>query len=278
MKQEVTEEYSLGRVCVYSAPSPRHPESNEDVAVVAQLDDGRAVLAVADGAGGHEGGRRASHTAIGTLMSVLQTQLGSGVSLRDALLEGFDRANQRVLELGKGSACTMIAVEIVGRSMRTYHVGDSACLVFGGGGARKLLTTAHSPVGYALEAGVLDEAEAMSHQHRHLVSNLVGAASMHVEISSRIDLRVRDTVVVASDGLFDNLRVQEIIERLRKGPLDSALRRTVGECRRRMCEPHEGEPSKPDDLTVVAFRPAPGPVPIDPMAETMVAPREEQRS
>lgn len=257
MKHEITEDYPFGRVCVYSTPSPLHPDSNEDVAVVVPLDERRAVFAVADGAGGHADGRRASHMAIATLTGVVQERLEAGNSLREAILQGFDRANERVQESVEGSACTMVAVELDDGGVRSYHVGDSACLVFGGGGARKLLTTAHSPVGYALEAGVLDEQEAMSHQYRHLVSNMLGAPSMHVEISSRVPLRVRDTVVVASDGLFDNLHIGEIVELLRKGPLDASLRRTVGECRRRMCEPQVGEPSKPDDLTVVGFRPVP---------------------
>ncbi len=77
---------------------------------------------------------------------------------------------------------------------------------------------------------------------------------MHVGMSSRLALRPRDTVVLASDGLFDNLYTDEIIEMLRRGKLSRTVHAVARECQRRMMQPNVGQPSKADDLSMVAFR------------------------
>jgi serine/threonine protein phosphatase PrpC len=127
-------------------------------------------------------------------------------------------------------------------------------MVIGQKGKVKLLTKSHSPVGYAVEAGVLDEEEAMHHEQRHLISNAVGSPEMYIEIGSALDLAPRDTLVVASDGLFDNLHADEIVALCRKGKLAEASRRLIARCRERMTEPQEGQPSKPDDLSFILYR------------------------
>ena len=63
-----------------------------------------------------------------------------------------------------------------------------------------------------------------------------------------------DTLVLGSDGLFDNLHLEEITEYVRKGPLPRAAEAMADACRRRMCEPQPDHPSKPDDLTFLLYR------------------------
>jgi serine/threonine protein phosphatase PrpC len=127
-------------------------------------------------------------------------------------------------------------------------------LVMGQRGKIKLQTVSHSPVGFAVEAGVIDEAEAMHHEDRHLVSNVLGASDMRIEVGSTLTLSPRDTLLLSSDGLFDNLHRDEIVERMRRGPLLEGARRLSQDAVRRMTRPVGGNPSKPDDLTFVAFR------------------------
>jgi serine/threonine protein phosphatase PrpC len=174
--------------------------------------------------------------------------------LRAALINGIEHANREVQQLGLGAATTLAVVQIQNRTVRPYHVGDSLVLIVGNRGKLKLQTIPHSPVGYAVEAGVLDEADAMHHEDRHVVSNMVGAADMRIEVGAPLEMAPRDTLVVASDGLSDNLHVDEVAERVRKGPLPRAVKNVVGGARQRMTAAPQGCPSKPDDLTVVAFR------------------------
>ena len=114
-------------------------------------------------------------------------------------------------------------------------------MVVGQRGKLKLLTVSHSPMGYAVHSGLLDEVEAMQHEDRHLVFNVVGIPDMHIEMGMDVELSARDTVVIGCDGLFDNLASEEIIEILRTGNLLDATRELVEQCIERMQEP-AGQP------------------------------------
>jgi len=138
--------------------------------------------------------------------------------------------------------------------MRAYHAGDSMVLVTGQRGRIKWLTIPHSPVGYAVEAGLLDRGDALHHEDLHLVSNLLGGQGMRIELGASLELSPRDTVVLASDGLSDNLHLDEIVDRVRKGPLCQAVAALAALGRQRMAASAEGVPSKPDDLTFIAIR------------------------
>jgi PPM family protein phosphatase len=251
-------EFPGGQAAVYSVPAPDKPGPNEDGAALIAVDAQRGVVLVADGMGGLPAGDSAAATVVRSLARSLGRARGEDGSLRSAILDGLDAANRAVLDLGLGAAATLAAVAIEGRHVRVYHVGDTAALVVGQRGRLKLQTVSHSPVGYAVEAGVLDEKEALHHEERHLVSNMVGAPDMRIEMGSPLELAPRDTLLVASDGLFDNLGVGEIVALVRKGPLERCAAALARAGRRRMLEPSPGHPSKPDDLTFVLFRAAAG--------------------
>jgi serine/threonine protein phosphatase PrpC len=251
-----------GRAVVFTHRAPEKTGPNEDAALVLSLDGDRALLALLDGMGGQVAGERASAAAAEALARSVPAAVAEGRTFREAILTGCESANAAVLDLKLGAGATLALVEIVGRSVRAYHVGDSEVLVVGQRGRRKLQTVSHSPVGYAVEAGLLDEREALDHEDRHLVSNALGGSDMRVEMSARVALARHDTVLVASDGLFDNLHTQELVDGIRKGPLEDAAARLVREAQRRMTHPRDGKPSKPDDLTFILFRPAkPHPAP-----------------
>ncbi len=246
--------FANGQAAVYSARCPTKQTANEDSAGLIPLGNGTGILVVADGMGGGAAGELASQLAIQTLRSCLESVERDDIALRTAVLNGIEAANQAVADLGVGAATTLAVVEIQGQTMRTYHVGDSMILLVGGRGKIKLQTVSHSPVGYAVEAGILDEAEALHHKDRHLVSNMVGLADMRVEVGSTVQLDPRDTLLLASDGLFDNLHIEEIVKRVRKGPLQQAVQQLVRDVKDRMTSPTEDQPSKKDDLTCLAFR------------------------
>lgn len=243
-----------GRIAVHSSRSPEKETDNEDSAAIVRTSDGQTVLAVADGVGGQPAGKHASALAIDEIRTSVLASEGDGESLRESVLSGFDRANRSVLELGNGAATTLAVVAIEDGIVRSYHVGDSGVLIVGGRGKLKLQTISHSPVGYALEAGVLDEQDAIEHEDRHLISNVIGDPTMHVVMSSPVRLRPLDTLIIATDGLFDNLYTNEIVDQLRCGPLDQCFTALIGECSARMSQDSGAGPSKPDDLTVLVYR------------------------
>lgn len=247
--------FAGGELAVYTSPAPGESGGNQDGAALVELGPGRGVLAVADGLGGQPGGEKAARVSLEALVdSVLASDAREG-SLRVAILDGFERASEHVRALGIGAATTLVVVEIESGQLRTYHVGDSMILLIGQRGRRKLQTVSHSPVGYGVEAGMIDESDALHHDELHLISNMVGAADMRIEIGSPRPLAPNDTVVLASDGLLDNLHLEEIAECVRKGPIQAAAGRLVEQSRERMSGRDANEPSKPDDTTFIAFRP-----------------------
>jgi len=259
VEQDMTEgeafSFAGGNVVVYSSRCPGKGTANEDAAILIQTDDDRGVLAVADGAGGLPGGEHAARVALDTLAHAVGEKNGRPESsLRTMILDGFERANQAVLELGIGAATTLAAVEVDGSNVRSYHVGDSEAFVTGQRGKIKLRTIPHTPVAYATEAGFLDEEEAMRHEDRHLVSNMVGMPDMKIEIGPSITLGTRDTLLIASDGVSDNLTTEEIINRTRVGQMEKTARQLIDDCLTRMLEPQDGLPCKPDDTTFILYR------------------------
>jgi len=245
-----------GEICVRSLRSPDKDTPNEDAAAVIPLGNHSLVLAVADGVGGTPGGREASNAAVQTLSRVLCHLPPDTAQLRPAILDAVEEANRTVLGLGRGAATTLVVAQLDAARLRGYHVGDSELLAVGQRGRIKQRVVPHSPTGFAVEAGLLDADEAVQHDQRHVLFNVIGSADMRVEVGPALQLAVRDTVLLASDGLFDNLFIDEIVDTIRRGPLAAAANRLVELVRERMQGASGADhPCKPDDLTLVLFRP-----------------------
>jgi serine/threonine protein phosphatase PrpC len=243
-----------GHVLAYTCRAPDKETENEDTVAVIPYGPAAAVLIVADGAGGLPAGKRASLTAVNSLVESMQHAMAETMLLRTAILNGIEAANSAVQAIGNGSATTLTVITVEGLIVRAYQVGDSEAIVVGQRGVIKLQTTPHSPTGFAVEAGFLDEKEALHHEDRHLVSNFLGTPEMRIDVGGEVKLRPKDTILLASDGLMDNVHLDEIIERVRKGPLDSAAERVISLAHRRMAGVSAALPSKPDDLSLILYR------------------------
>ena len=243
----------LGEVVAYSerAPYKTGDMPNEDHLVVVEVDPQNYVLAVADGVGGSPGGAIAS----GVVLDKVVAGLSGGpeaAQITATLIAALEDAHQEIRSRGSGCASTVALAHIEGDAFRTTHVGDSIVMLCGQRGKLKLETIAHSPVGYALEAGVLSEDEAFTHEDRHVVSNIVGGQDLSIAFGATLPLAQHDTLMLATDGLTDNLRQSEIIEIIRKGKLAECGRLLASTARARMgSDAGEG---KPDDLTFILFR------------------------
>lgn len=242
-----------GRAVIFSARSPARETPNEDAALLIELPFGAIIVAVADGCGGLPAGNEAAAAAIAAIRdSVALAQ--DAEALTGAIVAGFDAANRAIMDLRVGAGATLSVVEIQDGCARPYHAGDSMILITGQRGRRKLETIAHGPVAYAVEAGMLTEEEAIIHIDRSVISNVVGAEDMRVEIGPPVALAPRDTLVVASDGLSDNMYAHEIVEVVRAGPLPSAADALVARCEQRMASEDATKPGHPDDLTFILLR------------------------
>ena len=243
-----------GQLSVYSRGGPEREGPNEDGAAYFQLGPRHVVLAVTDGVGGARGGAQATEEGLRCLAERL-AQVGDDPDRsREAILSAIEEANERIEAWGTGAGTTLALAELWDDQVRTYHVGDSLVLGAEKRGGLRFQTVPHSPVGFAYEHGLLDEHEAMHHEDRHLIFNMLGTTEMRIEVSPALPFESGDTLLLASDGLFDNLWMEEIVSRLGgRDPL-SIARALVELARRRMQEARGEDPHKPDDLSLIVWR------------------------
>ncbi len=181
-----------GQACVFTQRRPGRETPNEDAAAVIPGAGKCCVLAVADGLGGLPAGDMAARAVLQHLAGEVSGLEGD--AQREAVLSALEQADASIQATGQGGATTVAVAAIDGDSVRTSMVGDSMVVVCGQRGRIKYCSVPHSPVGYAEASGMLDEAEAMFHTERHLVSNVIGVHGMHVEVGPLMRLAPRDTL------------------------------------------------------------------------------------
>ena len=250
LEQPHTMGLSNGEAVVFTRKAPEKKRDNEDSLTVIEITTTHCVLAVADGLGGLPKGAAASKVVVDGLVNGLSNGRGDGVK------DIVNSCNNELIEEDFGNATTLSVAEIRDDTLLTYQVGDSSVWVIGQQGKPKYRSPIHSPVGEAVAAGKLSEIDALLHNERNLVSNVIGTIEMYVDVSSEISLAPRDTVLVASDGLFDNLFEDEIIEIVRKGPLLDSAQELIDKASQRMAQwPSNGKtPAHPDDLSFILYR------------------------
>ncbi|MFO7173165.1 MAG: Stp1/IreP family PP2C-type Ser/Thr phosphatase [Bacillota bacterium] len=233
--------------------------SNEDAYCLEVLDEGaeRALLAVADGMGGHAAGEVASALAIATLRERVLAQalrwngdderlqgLGEAIVAAHAAILAAQGEDPRRAGMGT----TLTAVLIWGEYLYIGHTGDSRAYLVGAEGGIRQLTDDHSVVGELVRGGSLTELEAMQHPQRHLLTSALGTQGR-----LRVDLQATlwhpgDVVILCSDGLTNLVTAAEIAERVRLiavDQFDSLARELVD-----LANSRGGH----DNITVVAAR------------------------
>jgi len=257
-----------GEAVLFSSKAYDKSTGNEDAALFCELPGSVAVLAVADGVGGLPAGAEAAATAIGALRRSVERSAGrhEGETLRSAIFDAFEDANAKLLEQGVGAATTLVVVEVRDGTARAYHAGDSGALLVGQRGRVRFETIPHSPVGYGVAAGMLEPSQTHHHDERHLLSNCVGSRDMRVEIGAPVPMAARDTLLLASDGVLENIERRDLIEQIRSGPLLQAATDLQARLRLTMAGADPKLPAHPDDATALLFRSTPdrhrGPVDV----------------
>ena len=179
-----------------------------------------ALLAVADGMGGHRAGEVASKMAIQGLMSRLArdgakeaTQPTPGqhdAALRRVVQEmnaEVNRAGARPETRGMGT--TLTAALLIGRGLFIAHVGDSRGYLLRNGKMPQV-TRDHSWVAEEVARGTLTAEQAREHPRRNVLTRAMGiAADVEVD-TSVVELQEGDKLLLCSDGLHGLVTDEEI--------------------------------------------------------------------
>ena len=153
--------------------------SNEDSFAVRVGRDaplGDALLAVADGMGGHASGEVASQISVDSLIDALSK---SSSPTEESLREAVVVANQRVFSastLGslQGMGTTLVAGLLVGGMLYICNVGDSRAYLLRAGRLTQL-TRDHSWVADMVAKGMLTPEQASMHPRRNLLTRALGS-------------------------------------------------------------------------------------------------------
>jgi protein phosphatase len=197
-------------------------EENQDTAGVFpqdQSDDNvfpGLLFVVADGMGGHRGGREASSIAVRTISDVFYS--GEQASIIERLKNAFDEANIAVREFGqshpehRGLGTTLTALAVHKGNMYVAHVGDSRAYRVSGETIVQL-TEDHSIVQEWLRKGWITGEQARTHPERSLLYRALGVgADVVVDIVEGIEHESGDRFVLCSDGLTTHVEEEEIRE------------------------------------------------------------------
>ena len=194
-----------------------HREENQDRVAVA-VDDQAVMLAVIDGMGGHAEGARAAETALATLLDAFWHTPHPVFDPLGFLHLSLGRAHEEVVKLGLGlgvearprATCALCLVQ----ESAAYwaHVGDSRIYQLR---QTQVLerTRDHSHVEVLLREGLITEAEVQGHPMRNYVECCLGgdAALPEMSISTRRLLKSGDVLLLCTDGLWANLKDQDLV-------------------------------------------------------------------
>jgi serine/threonine protein phosphatase PrpC len=185
------------------------------------------LFVVADGMGGHRGGRVASQLAV-QAMAEKYFMAPANESVAHRLKEAVNAANTRIYEYSlehpdfNGMGTTCVALVLAGDKACIAHVGDSRIYRISN---KKImqLTEDHSKVAEMERRGILTKEEARLHPERSQLYRALGIRpKMEVDINDGIALRPGDYFVLCSDGLSNMVEDDEINEIVLKHPPQEA--------------------------------------------------------
>ena len=240
----------------YTQKNPGHSGPNEDsLGIIA--DNRKVVLIVADGVGGSPKGEEASETAVEKVIRGVAKNFAvtrKGQKMRISILDNIESANETIIKSNTGALTTATICTIDHDFIRCFQIGDSSLLVCGQKGLLKYKALEQSPVGYALKAGFINEKQAFEHPERNLVLNLMGDRNMSVEIGPQLPFAQNDTVLIASDGIFDNFYSDELVEIIRKESMHEVMTKLTELCQPLRDSSITSKLRKPDDISFIVCR------------------------
>ncbi len=186
---------------------------NEDSALTSA-----ALVAVADGMGGHAAGEVASRIAIHALAANGKVFTNNDIDLESA----DDLFSQSIVEIDRalalavdedpsltGMGTTLSALFLRGGSVALLHVGDSRIYRLRGNTLEQL-TIDHTVIQELLNQGTITDAEVATHPQRSVLTQvLMGDGRVEPSLILH-DAKVEDRFLLCSDGLSGVLSDKEI--------------------------------------------------------------------
>ncbi len=189
---------------------------NEDTAACGQWGSQGVYAIVADGLGGHGGGKTASETAVGALLGCRDAVSLPG---REEILGWMEQANREILAKRNGPnhmKTTAVFLAAVGRQAVWAHIGDSRLYHYYNGELADF-TEDHSVCQVAVKLGEITRSQIPGHADRSRLLKVLGDEMAEPEIHRAITLQPgRHAFLLCTDGLWERLWENEILLDLHK--------------------------------------------------------------
>ena len=215
---------------------------------------------VADGMGGHQGGKHASALAVVAIQQfTLNTlkwffdanpqeaqrvlaQFQTALREADAVVRE-EAAEHREL---KGMGTTVTMAYHLDAQLCVVHVGDSRAYICRDNRLHQL-TRDHTLVGELVRSGALQEEEVAGHRFRHVITNVVGGNEAGVKVEAHaLEVHAGDRLLLCSDGLTEMVSNEAIAATLQ------AEREPEAACLSLLAQANEA--GGRDNITVVIVR------------------------
>lgn len=204
--------------------------NNQDSVFVKQYSDKCGLFVVADGMGGHRGGKTASSYAVEIIGKTLDEQIRNNLTpneIKKLMITSVEKANTFIFDKANsdaelnGMGTTVVCMYITDNMLYTASVGDSRGYVLKGNRVYQI-TNDHSLVAGLVSKGLLSPDEAKTHPQKNVITRAVGT-----EINVLVDffetaLDKDDLVVACTDGLHTLVDEGEICTISCSCPEDSA--------------------------------------------------------
>ncbi|MGA8570479.1 MAG: protein phosphatase 2C domain-containing protein [Candidatus Binataceae bacterium] len=190
-----------------------------------------ALLVVADGIGGYEGGEIASRMAVDvTIEAYCQSPVAWGAAKR--LHRAVQRANieihQRAIAVPalRWMGTTLTAAVVEGGRLSAAHVGDCR-LYLARRGRIAQITKDHTMVAEHVRMGLMSAARARNHPERSMLSRSLGHELIVSVGQFSMPLVKGDRLLICSDGLYNVLEEREFERLLRSGDAAAACKALI---------------------------------------------------
>lgn len=179
------------------------------------------LFVVADGMGGHHDGEKASamaaHVVATNIAATVYLPILRGendadrMPITEAMIAAVQKANAEIIVRVPEGGTTLTAVAVIGDLGYVVHVGDSRVYLITKDGLEQI-TRDHSLVQRLVELDQLTPEEAVNHHQKNVLYRALGQ-SENIEVDALTRrLPPKSRVMLCSDGLWNLVNDQEIIE------------------------------------------------------------------
>ena len=195
---------------------------NQDQAAVIVNTKDQIVAVVCDGMGGHRSGEIASRVVIEHVVScfncippfdnvdevkkwIKETIIEADIIVKKTAMQNIEH---------RGMGTTIVVAVFMDNMLSISHVGDSRAYVLKNDNLIQV-TRDHTLVNELIKRGVISEEEGKNHSQKHVLMQAIGADTKIEPSLIELDF-VNSLLLLCSDGLYNSLDENKIIEVLKK--------------------------------------------------------------